>query len=686
MPFRTSPSPLLANAPLTEESRLLQTRQALLKAGALQTAILTSANFSIIATDEHGVIQIFNIGAQRLLGYSADEVINLVQPSEMHDPLEVQARANALSAELNIPIDAGFEALTYKASRGLEDIYEITYICKNGNRVPVVVSATALRDGGDQIIGYLLVGIDNSARRLAEEQLKLAMHTANTASQAKSEFLSRMSHELRTPLNAILGFAQLIETGTPTPTPGQKHSVDQILKGGWYLLDLINEVLDLALVESGRLILSNEPIAVMEIMQECRTMIEPQATAHGIRISFDTQKLPLYVFADRIRVKQVLINLLMNAIKYNRVGGTVSVDFALRPNDILRISVRDSGVGMTPEQQAQLFQPFNRLGKEGSGEEGTGIGLVVTKRLMELMGGEIGVVSAAGVGSVFWIELGLTVRAELTPEDAQSAELPASQTDGQDPDQKIYTVLYVEDNPANLDLVQQILARRSNLRLLSAATASIGIEFARAHQPDVILMDINLPGISGIDAMKILRAGARTAHIPIVALSANAVPRDIEHGLQSGFQDYITKPIKVSAFLQALDAALALSQQTAKPQQQTRAHHDCRIRNPPGPYPHRRRPGSQCGPAHADAQGHRLQPHQQHHHGPQGSRGPAPHPPLRPDPAGHADAGDGWLWRDAGTQDHLAGCLLAGDRHHRPTRPQGAGPANGRARLCQQTV
>jgi CheY-like chemotaxis protein len=429
----------------------------------------------------------------------------------------------------------------------------------------VVVSATALRDNSDQLIGYLLVGIDNSARRLAEEQLKLAMHTANTASQAKSEFLSRMSHELRTPLNAILGFAQLIESGTPAPTPRQKHSVDQILKGGWYLLDLINEVLDLALVESGRLVLSNEPIAVMEIMHECRTMIEPQATAHGIRISFDTQKLPLYVFADRIRVKQVLINLLMNAIKYNRVGGTVSVDFAMRPNNILRISVRDSGVGMTPEQQAQLFQPFNRLGKEGSSEEGTGIGLVVTKRLMELMGGEIGVVSAAGVGSVFWIELALTVRAELTPEDAKNAELPPSENEGDGTDQKRYTVLYVEDNPANLDLVQQILARRSNVRLLSAATASIGIEFARAHQPDVILMDINLPGLSGIDAMKILHAGAHTAHIPIVALSANAVPRDIEHGLQAGFHDYITKPIKVSAFLQSLDAALALSQQTPKP-------------------------------------------------------------------------------------------------------------------------
>lgn len=566
MPFTSNITSAAATALLSEAERVRFTRQALLKTGALQTAILTSANFSIIATDEDGIIQIFNGGAQRLLGYTAQEVVNQIRPSDMYDAQEVAARAAALSAELGVSIAPGFEAMRYKASRGIEDIYEVTYICKDASRVPVSVSTTALRDGAGHIIGYLLIGTDTSARRLAENQLKQAMHAAETASHAKSEFLSRMSHELRTPLNAILGFAQLIESGMPAPTDKQRHSLDQILKGGWYLLDLINEVLDLALVESGRLVLSNEPISVLEIMHECRTMIEPQATAHGIRIHFSSHVLSPYVLADRTRVKQVLINLLMNAIKYNRIGGTVTVDFAVQPEDRLRICVRDSGVGMGPEQLAQLFQPFNRLGKEGGSEEGTGIGLVVTKRLMELMGGVIGVQSTAGVGSVFWIELALTTPAQLTEGDSVHMAIPESP---QHANPHRYTVLYVEDNPANLDLVEQIMTRRSNVRLLSAANASIGIEFARSHQPDVILMDINLPGMNGVDAMRILQAGTRTAHIPIVALSANAVPRDIALGMEAGFMDYITKPIKVSAFLQTLDAALALSQQSVLPASST---------------------------------------------------------------------------------------------------------------------
>ena len=563
MPFRTearstTPAPLLSEA-----ERVLLARQALLKAGALQTAILTSANVAIIATDEEGIIQIFNVGAQRLLGYTAEEVVNQVRPCDMYEEAEVAERARALSAELDVAIAPGLDALRCKVARGMEDIYEITCVCKDGSRVPVSISTTALRDGSEQVIGYLLIGTDYSARRHAEDQLLQAMHAAETASHAKSEFLSRMSHELRTPLNAILGFAQLIDTGMPAPTTNQKHGVEQILKGGWYLLDLINEVLDLALVESGRLVLSNEPISVLEIMDECRTMIEPQATSHGIRISFcfSGGAASPHVFADRTRVKQVLINLLMNAIKYNRIGGTVAVNFAVRPDNKLRISVHDSGVGLTPEQQSQLFQPFNRLGKEGSGEEGTGIGLVVTKRLMELMGGVIGVESEAGVGSIFWIELDLCSPARLDPADDADVAAPSPDAAAEER----YTVLYVEDNPANLDLVEQILARRSNVRLLSAANASIGIEFARSHVPDVILMDINLPGISGTDAMRILHAGSRTAHIPVVALSANAVPRDIERGIEAGFLDYITKPIKVSAFLESLDAALALSRQTPKP-------------------------------------------------------------------------------------------------------------------------
>ena len=234
----------------------------LLKTRALQTAILSSATFSIIATDSQGIIQLFNVGAERMLGYRAVDVVNKIRPSDIHDPQEVAARARALSLELGTTIAPGFEALAFKASRGIEDIYELTYICKDGSRFPAIVSITALRDPHDAIIGYLLIGTHNSVRTRVELELNSARAVAEQANLAKSEFLSSMSHELRTPLSAILGFAQLIESGLPAPTTSQKRSLDQILKAGWYLLDLINEILDLALIESGKLSLSLEPISL----------------------------------------------------------------------------------------------------------------------------------------------------------------------------------------------------------------------------------------------------------------------------------------------------------------------------------------------------------------------------------------------------------------------------------------
>ena len=535
-------------------------QSALLKAGALQNAIITSANFSIIATDEKGIIQLFNVGAERMLGYNAAEVVNRISPSDMHDPEEVRARAQTLSLELGTAIAPGFEALAFKASRGIEDIYELTYIRKDGSYFPAIISITALRDDYAGIIGYLLIGTDNSVRKRVELALNEAMAAADKANRAKSDFLSSMSHELRTPLNAILGFAQLVESGTPAPTPNQKRSIDQILKAGWYLLDLINEILDLALIESGRLTLSTESVSLLEVMIECRAMIESQAKKRDIGMSFPRFGVPLVVKADRTRVKQVLINVLFNAVKYNRPGGAVVVDCALSAPDKVRISVRDTGLGMTPEQIEQLFQPFNRLGKEAGSEEGTGIGLVVTKRLVELMGGTIGVESAVGLGSVFWVELELETTPNLMVLDADAAALsrppePAGTA--------LNTLLYVEDNPANLELVEQLVSRRPDLRLLAAADGNLGVEFARAYLPEVILMDINLPGISGIEAMKILRADPTTAHIPIIALSANAVPHDIDKALEAGFFNYVTKPIKVTQFMQALDVALAYSKAAA---------------------------------------------------------------------------------------------------------------------------
>lgn len=530
---------------------------ALLKTQALGNAILNSASFSIIATDEKGIIQLFNIGAERMLGYRADEVVNRINPSDIHDPQEVTARAKALSLEFCTPITPGFGALAFKASRGLEDSYELTYICKNGGRFPGTVSISALRDDDHAIIGYLLIGADNSVRKQVEVELIKAKAAAEKANFAKSDFLSNMSHELRSPLNAILGFAQLMESDSTALTPAQKDSTGHILQAGWYLLDLINEILDLALIESGRMLLSHEPMSLDEVLLDCQSMIEPQARSHGIRMLFCSFEPDCYIHADRTRVKQVFINLLSNAIKYNRRGGSVRIDCDIRSDQRVRISVTDTGAGLPPDKLAQLFQPFNRLGQESSGEEGTGIGLVMTKRLVELMGGVIGVDSVVGQGSVFWVEW---TRAENPQPDESAGPGDADPVPPLPHDPSQRTLLYVEDNPANLRLVERLLARRPNLHLLSAGDATRGIKLAREYVPEVILMDINLPGISGIRALRLLREDPLTQHIPIVAVSANAMPHDIRKGLEAGFFRYLTKPIKVDEFMAVLDVALDYAQ------------------------------------------------------------------------------------------------------------------------------
>jgi PAS domain S-box-containing protein len=685
----------------TDNTARKQAEEALLKAGALQSAIFNSANFSSIATDAKGVIQIFNVGAERMLGYAAIEVVDRITPADISDPQEVIARAKALSLELATPITPGFEALVFKASRGIEDIYELTYIRKDGSRFPAVVSVTALRDDLGGIIGYLLIGTDNTARkqieaeqkqldqRLRDQQfytrsliesnidalmttdpagiitdvnkqmealtgctrdeligapfknyftdperaeaaikrvlsgskvtdyeltarardgketvvsynattfhdrdrklqgvfaaardvterkrfekrqqednveLERAKAAAEKANLAKSDFLSSMSHELRSPLNAILGFAQLMISDTPPPTASQVASIDPILHAGWYLLELINEILDLAQIESGKLALSLEPTSLAEVMVECQAMIEPQGQKRGIGMTFPRFDIPCFVDADRTRLKQVIINLLSNAIKYNRANGAVTVDWKFNPGgsspERVRVSVRDTGAGLAPQMLTQLFQSFNRLGRETTAEEGTGIGLVMSKRLVELMGGAIGVESTVGVGSVFWFDLNSAVAPGLA-----ATESPAIAQAQVRRSAKLRTLLCVEDNPANLKLIEQLIARRPDMRLLTARDGNMGIQIARTSHPELILMDINLPGISGIEALRLLREDPDTAHIPVVALSANAMPRDIEKGLQAGFFRYLTKPIKVGEFMNTLDVALEFAEKSAE--------------------------------------------------------------------------------------------------------------------------
>ena len=393
-------------------------------------------------------------------------------------------------------------------------------------------------------------------------ELAAAMDEAKNANQAKSAFLSSMSHELRTPLNAILGFAQILTSERlPSTLPQKKEFANHILKSGRHLLTLINEILDLAKIESGTVDLSLEPVGLKEVLDECENMLAPLAAQRRIRMVFPAA-CALSVRADRTRLKQVLLNLLSNALKYNRELGAVVLDCHLCAPDMVRVSVQDTGVGLRPEQLELLFQPFNRLGQETGPEEGTGIGLVVTRRLLELMQGRIGVSSKVGVGSVFWIDLPGDAPGAL-PAPAPGAPLPAARplalpeappaADGPAP----LTLLYVEDNPANLRLVQEIVAFRPELRLLSAPDAHLGIELARAHLPQLILMDLNLPCMSGSDAMQLLAADPLTAHIPVIALTANAMLRDIERGLAQGFFRYLTKPINIDQFTEAINSTLA---------------------------------------------------------------------------------------------------------------------------------
>ncbi len=389
-------------------------------------------------------------------------------------------------------------------------------------------------------------------------ELERARSVLEKADRAKSSFLSSMSHELRSPLNAILGFGQLLESDSPPPTPAQKESITQILQAGWHLLKLINEILDLAKVESGQVPMLREPVPLGEVILECRGMIESQAQLRGIKLVFPWFDLPYYVLADRTRVKQVLLNLLANALKYNRKQGKVEVKCTESQPGHIRVSIRDTGKGLYPEQLSQLFQPFNRLGQEGGGEEGTGIGLVVAKRLVELMGGIIGVESKAGVGSVFWFELLSVAKPHFLKDGSKAAPVALPQ-----PSHELgrHVLLYVEDNPANLKLVEKIVARHPELYLLTAMNGNSGVEIARVSRPDVILMDINLPDINGFEALEILRANPVTAHIPVIAISANVMPRDIENGRKAGFFSYITKPIRITEFLEVLDAALICAEQ-----------------------------------------------------------------------------------------------------------------------------
>jgi PAS domain S-box-containing protein len=386
-------------------------------------------------------------------------------------------------------------------------------------------------------------------------ELREARTAAEAGSAAKSEFLSSMSHELRTPLNAILGFAQLLQRDKKVPlSERHKDRVDQILKGGEHLLRLIDDILDLSRIEAGGISISTEAVSLGDVLDEIRRTLEPIAERQGIRIRVPavTDDLPS-VAADRTRLAQILMNLGSNAIKYNRPGG--SVTFTVWPvrDGRVRVSVEDTGIGIPTEKQDKVFQPFQRAGQETGPIEGTGIGLVITKRLAELMGGAVGFHSVPGEGSQFWLDI--PVHGPGAPATA-AAPAPAV-TKAAPADERRRLALYVEDNPANVTFMQDLMSTVENIDLLTVPTAELAIELARARRPEIIIMDINLPGMSGLEALAALRADAETRDIPVIALTAAASERDKQRGVQAGFSHYLTKPLRVDEFLGAVDELLA---------------------------------------------------------------------------------------------------------------------------------
>ncbi len=659
-----------------------QAEEALLKAGALQRAIFNSANFSSIATDAKGVIQIFNVGAERMLGYTAAEVMNKITPADISDPQELITRAKALSIELATTITPGFEALVFKASRGIEDIYELTYIRKDGSRFPAVVSVTALRDAQDAIIGYLLIGTDNTARKLVEaEQKKLdqrlrdqqfytrsliesnidalmttdpsgiitdvnkqmealtgctrdeligapfknyftepelaeagikrvlsqkkvtdyeltacardgkrtvvsynattfydrdrtlqgvfaaardvterkrveaelqqAKAVAESASQTKSDFLASMSHEIRTPLNAIVGIADLLAK-TPL-SPEQDKYVQIFRRAGDNLLHLVNDILDLSKVEASQLELERTRFSLNDLLEKVTEMVAMRSHEKGLALVCEiAPEVPRDLIGDPTRLRQVLLNLLGNAIKFTESGEValrVTPDGDAPGSGALRFMISDTGIGIPDEKLGAVFERFTQADSSTTRRYGgSGLGLTISKRLVELMGGRISVESGVGKGSVFSFAVPLEVWAGAprgaTVAVGASPELPLP----------ALSILLVEDSPDNRTITLAYL-QDTPYRVEVAENGAIALEKFIAGRYDLVLMDRQMPVMDGLTATRAIRewekANQRPA-TPIIALTASALKGDQEKFVAAGCTAYLTKPIKQDVLLQAI--------------------------------------------------------------------------------------------------------------------------------------
>jgi len=383
-------------------------------------------------------------------------------------------------------------------------------------------------------------------------------HEAISSSSHKSAFISSLNHELRTPMNSVLGFAQMLEMNDEEPlTEKQKSAIEHILRNGNHLLELIDQMIELNEIEAGTLPLNMEDIPARDVFNESLYLIRARADQDEVSIIDRTgdEDLPL-LFTDSTRLIQVLLNLMSNGVKYNRKDGVVALSCEQLPEHMLRISITDNGIGIPAEQQDSLFQPFERLGHELSQIDGTGIGLSITRQIVEMLGGQIGFESSEGKGSTFWVDIPMSVKQASVQKTVKASDSAASNNEDQHESGPDRTVLYIEDNPDSLHLVEAIIGQFGNIRLITAENATVGYDLSTSQKPDLILMDINLPGMNGIQALNRLQQTRETKDIPVIAITSNTLPKDIEAGLKAGFTAYITKPIKVSEFIQTIDQTL----------------------------------------------------------------------------------------------------------------------------------